>query len=153
MKRIIEGKLYNTETAAKLCELACDFSKGNFRWHDTALYQTRGGAFFLAGEGHAMSMWATRFDNMHGPGDGIRPVSAEEACHFLEQGNKIDILGRIFGPAPEAGASLPYALPLPSALRPLLEKAAESEGRSLDAIICGAIELYLTQQPTAAPPA
>lgn len=86
-------------------------------------------------------------------GRAMRTLVHHQARRFLEQENKIDILERIFGPPPEAGASVPYTLPLPSALRPLLENAAEREGRSLDAIICGAIELYLKQQPIAAPPA
>jgi hypothetical protein len=86
MKHTIRGESYDTETDTFLCRLACKYDRNNDRWHDTGLYRTRGGVFFLAGKGNALSMWAGRFDgNCRGPGLGVRPVSAEEAREILER--------------------------------------------------------------------
>lgn len=58
MRAIINGKRYDTDTADELCQLTCNAYMGDFRWHDTRLYRTRRGTFFLAGEGGPASMWA-----------------------------------------------------------------------------------------------
>jgi len=48
MRAIINGKRYDTDTADELCQLTCNADMGDFRWHDTRLYRTRRGTFFLA---------------------------------------------------------------------------------------------------------
>lgn len=82
MKRIIEGKCYDTDTAVHVCNLPCDTeSIRDFSWHTTALYQTRKGVFFLAGEGGPMSMWARSIAGGRSTfgGEGIRLISEQEA--------------------------------------------------------------------------
>ena len=58
MKKIIHGKTYNTETATVI---RCweDFEPSDARWHETGLYRTRGGDYFLAGVGGVSSMWGS----------------------------------------------------------------------------------------------
>jgi hypothetical protein len=102
MKRIIEGKLYNTETAEKLCELSCTYNRGDFGWHCTHLYRTRKSAFFLAGEGNARSMWAHHFSNGSGSGDGIRVIDADEAKSIMEKEASIEDYAKVFGEPEEA---------------------------------------------------
>ena len=59
MKRIIDGKRYNTETATEICDVSAPgFYRGDFRYEDTQLYCTPRGGWFLAGEGGPMSRWA-----------------------------------------------------------------------------------------------
>ena len=86
MKSIINGKTYNTETARAICTLPCSAeSRGDFGWHDTTLYQTTKGAFFLAGHGGALSLWARRVRNGSIGGEGVRAVTAQEAREYMEQ--------------------------------------------------------------------
>lgn len=97
MKRIIDGKRYDTETAEEICALTCTANSGDFAWHRTKLYRTRNGAFFLAGEGNASSMWATAArGGGRGPGEGIRVISADEAREILEREDETDVLERLF---------------------------------------------------------
>jgi len=79
MKRIIEGKTFNTETAEFVCQVPCSAYPGDFGWHDTGLYQSPKGRFFLAGRGNARSMWHRAVGNAFAPGEGIRLISTEEA--------------------------------------------------------------------------
>ncbi|MEX2492957.1 MAG: hypothetical protein WD425_14475 [Nitrospirales bacterium] len=58
MKRVIDSKVHNTQTATEICELPCHHYRGDFQYHDTTLYRTPKGAYFVAGEGGPMSMWA-----------------------------------------------------------------------------------------------
>lgn len=97
MKRIIEGKRYNTETAEEICELPCTAYRGDFAWHKTSLYRTPRGAFFLSGEGNASSMWATAArGGGRGPGEGIRAIDADQAREILEREGETDALERFF---------------------------------------------------------
>lgn len=85
MKRVIDGKNYDTETAEVVCELECSVEYGTFGWHDTALYRTKRGRFFLAGRGGARSMWRRQVDSSTwGPGKGIRAIDADEARSHME---------------------------------------------------------------------
>jgi len=75
MKQIIEGKLYDTETATLL---ASDRYWDGHNWErhgrNTYLYRTRKGNFFL----HKTTLW-------QGERDSIQAISEEEARHFYEQ--------------------------------------------------------------------
>jgi hypothetical protein len=85
MKRVIHGRSYNTETATEICEVPCKHYHGDFQWHETRLYSTKNGNFFISGKGGPMSLWAMP---AHGgamtEGEGIRPLSVEEARRFAE---------------------------------------------------------------------
>lgn len=84
MKVIIRGRAYNTETAQLVCDLSYGYRGTSFSWHETQLYQTRNGTFFVAGRGGPMSMWARRVDNSSTSGCGLRLVTADEARAFME---------------------------------------------------------------------
>lgn len=79
-RAIINGKTYNTETATRICSVPSRAqSRTDFSWHDTDLYRTKKGTFFLAGRGGYASMWAQSVG-----GSGVRPVSAQEARDYME---------------------------------------------------------------------
>lgn len=85
MKRVIAGRVYNTDTADHVCELPCSAFPGDFRYHDTDLYRTKNGNYFLAGSGGPMSMWAE--PAMGGGtcgGKGIIPVDKDDAREHAE---------------------------------------------------------------------
>ena len=88
-KAIIEGKTYNTNTAWLICELPCSTeSVSYFDWHMTDLYRTKKGAYFLAGEGGPMTMWAKNLgNNSTGWGDGLRVIDAAQARQHMEDAN------------------------------------------------------------------
>jgi hypothetical protein len=85
MKAVVNGKTYNTETATEICELPCNAQgRGDFHWHETALYRTQKGAFFIAGSGGPASMWRESVSNGSIGGRGVRPVSEQEARDYME---------------------------------------------------------------------
>ena len=85
MKQIIDGKVYNTETAT---EVGAEYSNGlgcsDFRNVTAQLYKTKNGRFFLAGEGGAMSIFSQPCGNMTGGGEGIIAMTKEEALEWAE---------------------------------------------------------------------
>lgn len=86
MKHVIDGKIYNTDTAERICRLRCEHYRGDYSWHDTALYKTKKGAWFLAGEGGAKSMWSRPIgDSGRIGGSGIQVISLGAAMAIAER--------------------------------------------------------------------
>jgi hypothetical protein len=82
---VIEGKKYDTATATRICKLPSTKDQGSFAWHDTALYRSPKGAYFLAGTGEARSMWAKHDGGDSGPGTGMQLVTTDDARGYAEE--------------------------------------------------------------------
>ena len=86
MKKIINGRTFNTETATHVCDLPCTANRGDFHWHETALYRSPRGQFFVAGTGNASSMWAMpAYGGGMTGGSGILLVNENEARQHMER--------------------------------------------------------------------
>lgn len=85
MKRVIEGKLYNTETADKICDLPCQYYPGDFNYHETTMYRSPKGQYFLAGRGGPKTRWSQAIGNSgYSRGSGIELISKDEARGIAE---------------------------------------------------------------------
>lgn len=87
MKKVIDGKIYNTDTAD---EIACggnDLSPGDFGYCDEWLHKTKKGAWFVYGEGGPASRWAKSCQGGRCDGDGIEVLTEAEALHWCEVNN------------------------------------------------------------------
>ena len=91
MKKVIDGKIYNTETAILIAENKDrGFSKSDFQWEETSLYKTKKGNVFLAGKGGPMSRWAESVgSNGRCGGHGIEVLTPAEALEWCEA-NDVD---------------------------------------------------------------
>lgn len=101
MKKIINGRLYSTETAR---ELGANWSgnRSDFRWYCETLYQKKTGEFFLFGEGGAMSGYACKVsDNSWGAGETIIPLTPDEARNWAEKNLTVEEYVAIFGDVEE----------------------------------------------------
>jgi len=97
MKTVIEGKIYNTETAEMIHEWENSYGRSDFNWCRECLYKTEKGAWFVAGEGHANSRWAESYGTSRGPGEGIMPLSNSEALDWCETHEvDVDLIGEHF---------------------------------------------------------
>jgi hypothetical protein len=84
MKKIVDGKLYSTGSAECLGSYTEGYAT-DFDHIDESLYRTTSGAYFLAGEGGAMTIYATEGeDHMTSGGKGLRPISEAEAREWME---------------------------------------------------------------------
>ena len=102
MKKIINRKMYNTETAEEIATNSNNVPRNNFRWFDETLYRKKTGEFFLYGEGGALSAYAT----VLGPkswceGEGIIPLTLEEAMDWCEKHLDPDYFEELFGEVDE----------------------------------------------------
>lgn len=101
MKKIIDGKTYNTETAECLGEYSYGIP-GDYHYYSEGLYRSQKGTYFIYGEGGALSKYARLIGNHQTGGDGLNVISEEEALKWAEHHLSADDYICIFG-EPEEG--------------------------------------------------
>ncbi len=90
IRRVINGKAYDTATAKFVATIACHGTPyRDFEAERTGLFLTSKGQWFLAGEGGAASCWRSALSGGDGyvHGEGIKLISPEQAREQLEQVN------------------------------------------------------------------
>jgi hypothetical protein len=84
LTKVINGKTYRSHTAQLIVTLPSPFPKNSNKWHDTRLYRNQRGAYFLAGEGGSLSRWKKITPRGAIPGEGIEPLSKDEALAYAK---------------------------------------------------------------------
>lgn len=112
MKKIIKNKVYDTDTAQKLSEWDNGHYTSDFQYCAEALYRKRTGEYFLHGEGHAMSKYASHSGNNSGWGEKIIPLSYEEAQKWAENHLDADDYISIFAESVEDDSLTAFNLTL-----------------------------------------
>ena len=79
MRAEIDGEIYDTDTAQKIAYFTKEFGSDEFRHVEETLYRTKGGRFFLAGGGGAMTHYSHPEGDKQIGGSGIFPLTAREA--------------------------------------------------------------------------
>lgn len=97
MKKIINGKMYNTETAKEIDRWSNNLSDRDFNNCTEILYRKKTGEFFLYGWGGAMSKYSDQCGNMCGSGEAITPLTELEAKEWLEKYSDADKYIECFG--------------------------------------------------------
>lgn len=131
IKRIIDGKTYNTETATRIA--GWNQNEDQYTYGDY-LYQTRFGAFFR------YTFLDGADEDSH---DTITPLVPDDARKWLEE--KVawdpDLIESLFGEMPEAGSGeIKFTLRLPESLKNRLAARADQNKQSLNAWIVRCLE-------------
>lgn len=96
MKKIINGRIYDTNTAKELGR--DDQTYGNFSDWEETLYRKSTGEYFLHGEGGPQTKYAQQVgENSWTGGEKIIPLSIESAQKWAEEHLEADDYERIFG--------------------------------------------------------
>ena len=135
MKKVIDGKLYNTETAK---ELGHDGGGDRFsRWHEE-LYQKRTGEFFIYGEGGPMTRYAVSIsDNSWSGGSKIIPLSVGKAREWAEEHLDAEEYAEIFGMPDEDAEPVALNIMIDADLMARIRAMAAGNGTSLTATVSG----------------
>ena len=98
MRKIINKKMYDTDTADFVEEFENTPYKNNYQYYIKTLYRKKTGEFFLHGYGNAASKYAeVRADRMRSPGEIIIPLTEDEAKNWVEQYSDVDTYIELFG--------------------------------------------------------
>lgn len=135
MKKVINGKLYNTDTAADLAVYEAN-ATDSLNYYSERLYRKRTGEYFIHGEGGARTRYAAATsDGWSRGGEVIFPLSVDEARAWAEEHLPGDEFERIFGAVPEDGAVVKTSFDLAPELAAKLQDVATERGVSRRAII------------------
>jgi hypothetical protein len=105
MRKVINGRTYNTETSKRIGAWDNGHYTNDFEYCSEDLYRNTKGAYFLHGEGGALSKYATRSGNGSGWGEEIIPMTAQEAQEWAEERLDGEAVEAAFGIQEEASPS------------------------------------------------
>lgn len=146
MKKIINGKRYDTNTAKELNYWANTGNRRDFSWCKETLYQKKTGEFFLYGEGGPMSRYAERVDNNGWTGgEAITPLSFESARKWAEEKLTADEYEEIFGEVSEDESKVFLTLSLPASTVAKLKMIAAKTGKTQSDIVASLIDEFNEQ--------
>ena len=136
MKKIIKGKVYDTETATELASYSNGGTWRDFSHFEETLYRKRNGEFFLHGEGGPMTRYAeAQGQNSWSGGARIMPLTYQEAQEWAEKHLDGDGYEEIFGPVVEDESRKTITLSLSGTAIETLRRRASEEGVSLSELV------------------
>lgn len=101
IKKIINGKMYNTETATLIYRY-CENPYGDLDYLEEELYEKKTGEYFLAGHGGPLTKYVTsRGNNRYGGSSRITPLTIDEARDWLAEHADGQKYIETFGPVGE----------------------------------------------------
>ena len=136
MKKIINGKVYNTSTAERVCGRSNGRSTSDFGYCSEDLYRKRTGEFFLYGEGGPRSRYAVSCGNNDwGYGESIIPLTYDAARKWSEDHLSADQYEAIFGEVADDDSRANVTLSLSASAVEKAKRAAAQQGVGLSAYI------------------
>lgn len=136
MKKIIKGKVYDTDTATFLAEYDSGHGVTDFKHYAEELYQKKTGEYFIYGEGGPASRYSQACPT--GGWDGGRkivPLTYEQAREWAEKNLNADEYEEIFGEVVEDDSRMTVTLSLSVGAVERAKRAAAKEGTSLSGYI------------------
>ena len=101
MKKIINGRMYDTETAEKIEEWDNGMYGNDFRACEETLYKKKTGEYFIYGHGGALSKYSISCGNGSTGSSDIIPLTEDEAKNWMETKGDPDVYLEEFGEVPE----------------------------------------------------
>ncbi len=139
MKKIINGKMYDTDKAQELGSYEYMYPR-DFGWTHEKLFRKRTGEFFTWGEGGPRSRYAVSEGHGWTGGEAITPISYQDAQKWAEEHLTVDEYQAIFGEVSEDAEDVIISAKLPAAVDAKVRKMAAENGTSVTAILIQLIE-------------
>lgn len=131
MKKVINGKRYDTETA-KAVGYDSYSNPSDFSWWCETLYRKNTGEFFLHGEGGPMSRYAVSAgQNEWSGGEMITPLTVEAAQAWAEKHLSADEYEKVFGAVEETGNKKVVTFSLTESAIEKIKRGAAAAGVSM----------------------
>jgi len=106
MRKVINGRTYNTETSKRIGNWDNGIYGSDFRSCEETLYKNTKGAYFLVGEGGPMSKYSVSHGNETSGGRELIPMTATEAQEWAEGHLDVEDYEAEFGVQEEATSDL-----------------------------------------------
>lgn len=132
MKKIINGKLYDTDTARFIGSWANTGDYRSWSYVHEELYCKRTGEYFLYGEGGPMTQYSHSLgDNSWSGGEQIIPLSFAKAREWGEEHLSTEDYAEVFGLPDEDAEDVALNIMIPARLMAQIRQAAAEQKISL----------------------
>lgn len=101
MKKIINGKIYNNETAETIYEYWNGLSTDDFRFYMESIHKTKKGTYFHYQFGGAMTEMAISKGRTTYGSEDLNLMTVEEVKEFLQKEGAVDTYEKEFGAVEE----------------------------------------------------
>ena len=129
MKKVINGKVYDTATAKKVASWYSSYARNDFHYYEEELYQKKTGEFFLYGEGNAASPYSKSCGQNEWCGsEKLIPMTYAEAQKWAEEHLDGDDYCEIFGEPDESSESVTLGIQVSAAAAAKLKREAAKNG-------------------------
>ena len=135
MRKIINGKAYDTATAAIGGEWDNEVGVTDFTYYHEALYRKRTGEYFIHGEGNAQSKYAVHRYGMWGSGEAITPLSYEEARQWAEDKLTAHFYEAEFGEVVEDDSQVVASYRVSASTKAAIQREAARTGETQGQVI------------------
>lgn len=135
MKKIINGRVYDTDTAKKLATWSNNLPRRDIDWCEESLYRKKNGEFFLDGDSGPRGKYAERFQGGWIGGSAITPLTYDEARRWAEEKLDADEYEEIFGAITEDASRTSLNLSMSTAAAETAKRAAAQAGLTVSAYI------------------
>lgn len=148
MRKVINGRTYNTETSKCIGQWSNGRYTNDFNYCSEDLFKNTKGAYFLVGEGGPLSKYAVSYGNETSGSKELIPMTAEEAQAWAEEKLTGEEVEAEFGVQEEAAPSdlttrERVNLTLDSEIMARLRKHSADTGAVMGRVVDKAITAYL----------
>lgn len=144
MKKIINNRVYDTDTAKLIWMRKYDGSPRDFEYFEEGLYLKRNGEYFLGGWGNGLSHYgkAVRHNEWQ-PGERITPLPYERARKWAEENMEADDYMKEFSVSEDDEELVALSVQVPEWMNNRIDVLRSQLGKSKQAIVTEALEKYL----------
>lgn len=138
MKKIINGKLYNTETATQVGAWDNGRSYRDLSYCAETLFRKKTGEYFLYGDGGATTKYAQYIgDNQWGGSSQIIPLAYDTARQWAEEHLPAEEYESEFGAVPEDDSTAFLNISIRADTAERIRRAASAAGKTIsDYLVC-----------------
>lgn len=130
MKKIINGRVYDTDTAKELGSWDNGLGSGDFAVEIETLYRKRTGEYFIYGWGGPASRYARQVgQSAWAAGERIMPLSYDDAREWAESHLEADDYIAIFGdPGEDGDGEVTISVRVPASVKRALQSECSRRG-------------------------
>lgn len=145
MKKIIRGRVYDTETAIELgSTYGGAENRSDFNYWEETLYKKRTGEYFLYCFGGALSQYGEWHGNSGGSGEQIKPLAYDDAKKWAEEALDGDEWIKEFGEPKEDMDRVQIQISMTVGAVNIVKRAAQKRDKSVSETIEMLIREHLT---------
>ena len=142
MKKIINQKRYDTDTAQSIGSVDNGYPGNDFNYACETLYRKKTGEFFLHCQGGANSIYGVWTANTGRGGQQLKPISYDQARLWAEENLSVSEYEKVFGDVEDNDEMEKISLSLPSSTAEKIRRIVSRTGKTYGTVITELLEKY-----------